>query len=452
VQCLAIQPDGKILVGGWFSNLGGQTRNCLGRLNADGTLDAAFDPGGFQRVNSLVVQADGKILVGQDQDGNGIVRLNPDGTFDMTFNPIARYSVRMIALQRDGKILVAGRLIHLAGKPMRGIGRLNADGTFDPTFDASVQGEIRIIAVLPSGRILVGGDLSLVDDQPRSELARLNCDGSLDATFGPAADQSVECFLPQSDGHILVGGYFTMIAGQSRTNFARLIAPESPVVTVSPPAMTAERASSATFTAKAATYPPANYQWLFNGAPLGGATNAALQLTDLQFAQAGAYSVVASNFAGLGVSSSCLLQVIPAVDRRPVPALLVGGEAGNFIHLEYAASPATPAWLPLETATLTSTQFVFDISSPMSSARFYRAWQTNVQSAKPSLQILGLVTKLTLTGSIGSNVRIDYIAQFGPTDAWVNLDTVTLTNTSQPYFDLTMLHQPARLYRLVPVP
>jgi len=45
-----------------------------------------------------------------------------------------------------------------------------------------------------------------------------------------------------------------------------------------------------------------------------------------------------------------------------------------------------------------------------------------------------------------------YINQFGPTNAWVTLATVTLTNATQPYFDLTTWRQPARLYRLVAVP
>src|ERR1035438_912403 len=45
VYATAIQPDGRILVGGSFTTLGGQPRSCVGRLNADGTLDTAFNPG-----------------------------------------------------------------------------------------------------------------------------------------------------------------------------------------------------------------------------------------------------------------------------------------------------------------------------------------------------------------------------------------------------------------------
>src|SRR5713226_8448510 len=64
VRSLAVQADGNILVGGQFTTLGGQSRLCIGRLNADGTLDTSFNPGADYLVNSLAVQADGKILAG----------------------------------------------------------------------------------------------------------------------------------------------------------------------------------------------------------------------------------------------------------------------------------------------------------------------------------------------------------------------------------------------------
>jgi hypothetical protein len=68
----------------------------------------------------------------------------------------------------------------------------------------------------------------------------------------------------------------------------------------------------------------------------------------------------------------------------------------------------------------------------------------------PALSMLGMATAITLTGDIGHSVRVDYINRFGPTDAWVTLDTVTLTNTTQLYFDVSAPGQPQRLYRLVP--
>jgi hypothetical protein len=51
-------------VGGCFTNLAGQTRNRIGRLNADGTLDTTFNPVLNDQVDSLALQTDGKILVG----------------------------------------------------------------------------------------------------------------------------------------------------------------------------------------------------------------------------------------------------------------------------------------------------------------------------------------------------------------------------------------------------
>src|SRR5438309_385477 len=92
VRSLAVQADGKILVGGGFATLGGPSRNNIGRLNADGTLDLSLNPGANDLVYSLAVQADGKILVGGlfitlgGQGRNKIGRLNADGTLDLSFN------------------------------------------------------------------------------------------------------------------------------------------------------------------------------------------------------------------------------------------------------------------------------------------------------------------------------------------------------------------------------
>jgi len=63
-----------------------------------------------------------------------------------------------------------------------------------------------------------------------------------------------------------------------------------------------------------------------------------------------------------------------------------------------------------------------------------------------------MVPAITLTGNIGDTLELDYINQFGRTNAWVSLGTATLTNTSEFYFDVTAPGQPARLYRIVPVP
>ncbi len=95
VLTLAVQADGKILVGGWFTTLNGQGHNSLGRLNPDGTLDTSFNPGLLpgSSVWSLSVQANGGILVGgrlstlEAAFPFSICRLNSDGVLDPSFNP-----------------------------------------------------------------------------------------------------------------------------------------------------------------------------------------------------------------------------------------------------------------------------------------------------------------------------------------------------------------------------
>jgi len=129
----------------------------------------------------------------------------------------------------------------------------------------------------------------------------------------------------------------------------------------------------------------------------------------------------------------------------------VGSRASRRLDYVNALGPGAQ-WLSLSNLTLQSApQLCFDLSEPLPAQRFYRAWQTNVPSARPAVDV-GFATEIPLAGAIGSSVRIDYINVIGPTDAWVTLDTVTLTNTTQSYFDLTMWRQPPRLYRLVALP
>jgi hypothetical protein len=179
-----------------------------------------------------------------------------------------------------------------------------------------------------------------------------------------------------------------------------------------------------------------------------------LALTNVQFSQAGTYTVVVSNALGVVTSTPAVLQVVPAVERRPVPGVHVTGTAGSLVNVDCATSLGPrPDWRPLGSVSLTGTSGdCFDLTLPLPPQQCYRAWQMGAPGVRPFLSLPGMVPAITLTGSIGSSVRLDYINQFGPTNAWVTLDTVTLTNTSQLYFDTSSLAQPARLWRLVPVP
>src|SRR6185295_2471007 len=169
VYTMALQADGKVVVGGYFNGLGGGTgnslRNFIGRINADGTLDTGFNPGAnsIGGVNALALQADGSILVGGSFTGLGngtgatlrgnIGRLFADGQVDPGFNPGAESQVLTLGVQVDGKILIGGYFKWLGGagnptiRSVRNyIGRLNPSGAVDTSFNPGANNIVNAVA------------------------------------------------------------------------------------------------------------------------------------------------------------------------------------------------------------------------------------------------------------------------------------------------------------------
>jgi uncharacterized delta-60 repeat protein len=223
VYCLALQPDGKALAGGLFSNLGGQSCNCLGRLNSDGTFDASFNAqvNSFGYVYSLAVQPDGKVLAGgffttlSGQPCNYLGRLNPDGSFDTNFNAGAESPVFCLSVQPDGKVLAGGA---------SSLGRFNSDGTPDPAFTGATDGEVFCVALQSDGKILVGGVFNSLGGFACTNLGRLNSNGTLDLTFFGSADGPVYTLAVQADGLIFAGGSFANLSGSASPNLGRMYA------------------------------------------------------------------------------------------------------------------------------------------------------------------------------------------------------------------------------------
>ena len=233
VNALAVQADGKIVVGGYFEKMGGQTRYYIARLNTDGSLDTTFNPQAEgSTVYTLALQADGKILVGIDgymdfSMRSPIRRLNPDGSQDYTFLVSATGSmdntyVYTLLVQGDGKIVVGGYFSKLNGVVRSNIGRLNSDGSLDTTFDPDANMGILTAALQADGKIVLGGVFTTLGEETRIRIGRLNADGSLDTTFNPGANGYVRALALQADGKILVGGSFTTLGGETRYYIARL--------------------------------------------------------------------------------------------------------------------------------------------------------------------------------------------------------------------------------------
>ena len=238
VFALDIQSDGKILVGGDFSVYNGSSAPKIVRLNSNGILDTSFTTGaGFTSavdVLALDIQSDGKILVGgsfteyNGTTSNRIIRLNPDGSVDATINIGTGFNgtTRTVTIQSDGKILVGGDFTEYNGTTLNRIVRLNTDGSIDGSFSIGTgfNASTYVVKIQTDGKILVGGGFNLYNGNSSSLFVRINTDGSIDGSFsiGTGFNGTVTNINIQSDGKIIVGGAFSLYNGTTSNRIIRL--------------------------------------------------------------------------------------------------------------------------------------------------------------------------------------------------------------------------------------
>ena len=236
INSVALQVDGKVLIGGSFGAFNKTARTRLARLDVDGALDESFVPGSGpdSTVHSIVPHPDGKVLIGgafstvNEIRRSRLARLNADGSLDEGFDPGSGTGdlVYSIAIQDDDKVPIGGVFAPVDGVPRFGIARLNADGSFDAGFDPrpGAVGSVNSISIQTDGKILVAGPFSSLDGLPRYGIARLNKDGSLDSSFDPGivASGSVLEILAQKDNTVFIGGLFRAIDDVSLPGIARL--------------------------------------------------------------------------------------------------------------------------------------------------------------------------------------------------------------------------------------
>ncbi len=237
VQSIATQNDGKILIGGGFTTVNGTNRNCIARLNNDGSVDGNFNPGAGANgsVLTIAIQNDKRALIGgyfstiNGISRNRIARLNTNGALDDGFNPgpgANLHGVFSLALQDDGKVLIGGHFTTVNGTNRSCIARLNADGSLDNSFDpgSGANEAVLSVALQKDGKMIIGGNFTAINSTNCNRIARLYPDGSLDNSFSPGsgANSSVRTVALQADGKVLIGGDFTSVNGTNRSNIARL--------------------------------------------------------------------------------------------------------------------------------------------------------------------------------------------------------------------------------------
>jgi uncharacterized delta-60 repeat protein len=209
VYAIAVQADGRILIGGSFTQVNGVSRTYLARLFPDGSLDASFAPmlSGIA-VYDIVVLDNSDILIGGNfSTVNGatqhdIVRLTTDGQIVPGFSsPTNLDEIYSLAVLPDGKYI---------GATYYRIVRIHQNGSLDRTLSL-VNGVARKVVLLADGSILVGGHFTTVNGASRAYLARVNGEGVLDGSFQPSIS------APAFDIVVSGGDYYV---GSGRSNYA----------------------------------------------------------------------------------------------------------------------------------------------------------------------------------------------------------------------------------------
>jgi uncharacterized delta-60 repeat protein len=239
IESLAVDSNGKIIIGGFFTTYDGLSANGLARLNSDGSLDTSFTRTGSgldNQIAALAIDSIGRIVVGgwfTRNDGSGVygvVRLNSNGTVDTNFEATTRVNdgVKTLAVDSNGKIVIGGPFLDFDGTGKHYIARLNDDGTADPSFVPDGVGPddtIESLAIASDGKILIASAFSDYGGTAVNGIARLNSDGSLDASFAPEGTgptSMVNTMALAADGSIIVGGYITDSNGERINGIVKL--------------------------------------------------------------------------------------------------------------------------------------------------------------------------------------------------------------------------------------
>lgn len=244
VNDIVVQPDGNILIAGYFDRYSNTAANSILRLKPDGTIDQTFNSGkGAQYTNSqpgaiiydIELQPDGKILITGTFDSfndvlrSGIVRLNTDGSVDLTFVPSVPTRLYnfgngdFLQLQADGKTLY-----YRTSETGNKLFRLNTNGTLDASFITgaglgfNTNTAIYGFAILSSGKIMVCGQFSTYNGFSAGNILRLNADGTPDNTFNIGTDNTIFEIRTQPDGKIILAGGFTKINNAPKFFMARI--------------------------------------------------------------------------------------------------------------------------------------------------------------------------------------------------------------------------------------
>jgi len=249
VNSVAVQPDGRLVIGGQFQQLALTSRRGVARLNPDGSLDATFDPGvglyysyggGAGWLNLIRPQPDGKLLIAgiftsvNGTNQNFLARLNPNGSLDTSFNdgsgPWATGNIlgdiRGMELLADGRIIAAGGFNTYNGVARNGLVRLSTNGMVDTAYQPTGGSIVNTIGLQADGKVAFslfnGTSVSRINSDGTT--TRTNADGSTNIILVASANNYIRQVSSLPGGITMMAGSFTSVNGQDRRCLARTLA------------------------------------------------------------------------------------------------------------------------------------------------------------------------------------------------------------------------------------
>ena len=375
---LLVQPDGKVIIAGEIGGYRSTIISKLARINPDGSLDTSFRPGDAISAtpDRVLPMPGGRLLVvtkrtpsvsGALPRRDSLAVVKADGTVDngFLFTPIPSGEINGLVVQADGKIVIGGSFRSINGTPGDFIARLLPNGARDPSFGAKTDDAILAMAQQPDGKMLLAGDFLAVNDVARARMARLQAGGELDATFAPQFTLSASPTLLRLEprGRILIGGPFETVndrselrylfrahangeldssfsalglttpvadlalnddgslwlaggelqfGGVSKIGLVRTTSISGPTILFQPIGRTATAGTAVTLSIALVGGENVTYQWLQNGTAIPGATRPSLSSTSIQPSDSGNYLVRVTHGGGTFDSASAALVVNPA--------------------------------------------------------------------------------------------------------------------------------------------